>query len=40
MLALSLAHDFDEVGALFQRDAMWRAVASLDDLALRLWDRQ
>lgn len=40
MLALSLAHDFDEVGALFQRDATWRSVASLDDLALRLWDLQ
>jgi len=37
MLALSLAHDFDEVGALFQRDAAWRSVASLDDLAWRLW---
>jgi aminoglycoside phosphotransferase (APT) family kinase protein len=38
MLALSLAHDFDEVGALFQRDATWQSAASLDDLALRLWD--
>jgi aminoglycoside phosphotransferase (APT) family kinase protein len=37
MLALSLAHDFDEVGALFQRDETWRTQASLDDLALRLW---
>jgi aminoglycoside phosphotransferase (APT) family kinase protein len=37
MLALSLAHDFDEVGALFQRDATWRSVTSLDDLARRLW---
>jgi hypothetical protein len=37
MLALSLAHDFDEVGALFQRDATWQSVRSLDDLALRLW---
>lgn len=38
MLALSLAHDFGEVGALFQRDATWQSVASLDDLALRLLD--
>ena len=37
MLALSLAHDFDEVGALFQREATWQSVASLDDLARRLW---
>jgi aminoglycoside phosphotransferase (APT) family kinase protein len=36
MLALSLAHDFDEVGALFQRDPTWQCVASLDDLARRL----
>jgi hypothetical protein len=38
MLALSLAHDFDEVGALIQRAGPWRTVASLDDLAVRLWD--
>jgi Ser/Thr protein kinase RdoA (MazF antagonist) len=37
MLALSLAHDFDEVGALFQRDGTGRTCASLDDLARRLW---
>ena len=37
MLAISLAHDFDEVGALFQRDARWRSVTSLEDLAVRLW---
>jgi hypothetical protein len=37
MMALTVAHDFDELGALLAAHPALAAARSLDDLAARLW---